>query len=81
MKTITFKSIALVLCLTFMFMVALPLAQAGWPWWKCAAGAVSCAAGMASAAALCANPATAAAVCYAATSAAISWCATVAANC
>ena len=78
---IVFKTLALVLCLTVLFMVMIPAAHAGWSWWKCAAGAVSCAAGMAAASALCANPSTSVWACWAAMSAATSWCATVAANC
>lgn len=79
--SILFKTLALVLCLTFLFAVMIPQAQAGWGFWKCIAAGASCLAGMAAASALCANPATTAVACWAAYSAASSWCATVAANC
>lgn len=79
MKNIVFKTLALVLCLAFVFMVTLPQAQAGWSWWKCAAGIVACGAAWAAAAKICAGPGVVA--CNVAISAAISICATVAANC
>ena len=76
--SILLKTLALVLCLTFLFAVMIPQAQAGWNWWQCAAGIVACGAAWAAAAKACvvAGPA-----CVVATSAAVSICATVAANC
>ncbi len=75
--SILFKTLALVLCLTFLFAVMIPQAQA-WNWWQCAAGIVACGAAWAAAAKICvvAGPA-----CVVATSVAVSICATVAANC
>ena len=77
--SILFKTLALVLCLTFLFAVMIPQVQADWPWWKCAAGVVACTAAWVLAGKICAGPGVVA--CAAATSAAMSICATVAANC
>ena len=76
--SILFKTLALVLCFTFLFAVMIPQVQANWNWWQCAAGVVACGAAWAAAAKACvvAGPA-----CVAATSLAMSICATVAANC
>ncbi len=78
MMSILFKTLALVLCLTFLFAVVLPQAQADWSWWACLAGKSSCLAGLAAAGATCAvDPP----VCPVVMAAAIAWCVIVAENC
>ncbi len=77
--SILFKTLALVLCLTFLFAVMIPQAQAGWGFWKCISEAAACAAAWVAAGTACAGGGPVA--CAIMTSIALGICATVDANC